>query len=133
MFPMTFLRPFCMIAEPARFPSLRSNFTKGVSMPRSACFDLLQTQALSRRELLCAGGLGVLGLSLPELLAADLAGQGRGGKAKACILMFMWGGPSQLDTWDPKPDAPLEVRGQFKPIATNVPGIRISEHFPLLA
>ena len=56
---------------------------------------------LSRRELLRAGGLGLLGMSLPELLAARA--QGGFGKAKACILLFMWGGPAQQDTWDMKP------------------------------
>ncbi len=96
--------------------------------------------ALSRRQLLCVGGLGVLGLGLGELLAAERlaspgppARQASHGKAKACILLFMWGGPSQLDTWDPKPEAPVEVRGEFRPIGTSVPGVRISEHFPQLA
>lgn len=55
------------------------------------------------------------------------------GKAKSVIVIFQWGGPSQLDTWDPKPDAPAEIRGEFASIDTNVPGIRISEHFPKLA
>ena len=55
------------------------------------------------------------------------------GRAKSCILIFMWGGPSQLDTWDLKPDAPDQIRGPFNPIATSVPGLSISEHFPMLA
>src|SRR5438552_17930774 len=55
------------------------------------------------------------------------------GRAKACILLFMWGGPAQQDTWDIKPAAPAEVRGPFNPIATRVPDVRICEHFPLLA
>src|SRR5262249_1873749 len=55
------------------------------------------------------------------------------GSAKSCILLFMNGGPSQLGTFDLKPDAPAEIRGDFKPIATNVPGIQICEHLPLLA
>jgi hypothetical protein len=55
------------------------------------------------------------------------------GRAKSCILIFLWGGPSQLDTWDPKPDAPEGIRGPFRAIPTSVPGISISEHFPLLA
>jgi Protein of unknown function (DUF1501) len=88
----------------------------------------------NRRELLRAGSLGVFGLGLPQMLAAHAgSGSSAAGKAKACIVLFMWGGPSQLDTWDPKPDAPDEIRGDFKTIATRVPGIRISEHFPLLA
>jgi hypothetical protein len=93
--------------------------------------------ALDRRHLLQAGALGAIGLSMPGLLAArEMATSPRSagfGQARRCILLFMWGGPSQLDTWDPKPEAPAEVRGEFKPIDTNVPGIQISEHFPLLA
>ncbi len=53
--------------------------------------------------------------------------------ARSCILIFQWGGPSQLDTWDPKPDAPADIRGEFGTIDTRTPGVRISEHFPLLA
>jgi hypothetical protein len=104
------------------------------------CADLGRINCLSRRELLRVGGLGVLGLGLGDLLAVRGALNERGetaggvpGKAKACILMFMWGGPSQLETWDLKPEAPAEVRGEFRPIATSVPGISISEHFPRLA
>ncbi len=90
----------------------------------------------SRREFLRAGGLGLLGFGLPGLLRAradSLAAGSTFGRAKACILLFMWGGPAQQETWDLKPDAPEQVRGEFRPIATNVPGIAISEHFPLLA
>lgn len=96
-------------------------------------------RAWSRRELLRAGGLGLLGVSLPQLLAgratatdASAVG-GSFGRAKRCILLFMWGGPAQQDTWDLKPDAPAEVRGEFQPIATKTPGIEICEHFPQLA
>jgi hypothetical protein len=91
---------------------------------------------LHRRDLL---RLGLLGLSLPEFFArharADTVTGARGnlGKAKACIVLYCWGGVSHLDTWDPKPDAPAEVRGEFRPIATSVPGIRVGEHMPLLA
>src|SRR5262245_16266803 len=83
---------------------------------------------LSRRELLRVGGLSALGLSLPQLLAAP-----RAGRAKSCIILFLMGGPPQHSTWDPKPDAPAEVRGEFGPIATNVPGIRIASLFPQLS
>ena len=55
------------------------------------------------------------------------------GRAKSCILLFMWGGPAHQDTWDLKPEAPAEIRGEFRPISTVVPGIEIGEHFPLLA
>ncbi len=81
--------------------------------------------------------LSLTGLGLPRLLQAQAGAQNSGptgfGRAKSCILIFMWGGPSQLDTWDPKPNAPDAIRGPFRPIATNVPGTFISEHFPLLA
>ena len=84
----------------------------------------------------------MFGLGLGDLLgarakaeetAAAAGGSGTFGRAKACILLFMWGGPAQQDTWDLKPQAPAEIRGEFKPIATNVPGIQICEHFPQLA
>jgi hypothetical protein len=78
-------------------------------------------------------------MTLPELLAGRAlaapshASSGSFGRAKSCILLFMWGGPAQQDTWDMKPDAPSDFRGEFQPIATNVPGIQICEHFPRLA
>ncbi len=86
----------------------------------------------SRREWLRVGGLAALGLSLPQLW------QGRASskltvRAKNCIILFLTGGPPQHSTWDPKPEAPAEVRGEFGPIATNVTGIRISCLFPRLA
>lgn len=102
----------------------------------SGCSGLPHSGALGRREFLRAGSLGLLGLTLPELLArrASAAEGLRGfGRAKRCILLFMWGGPAQQDTWDMKPDAAEEYRGPFRPIATNVDGIRICEHFPQLA
>jgi hypothetical protein len=81
--------------------------------------------------LLQLGGLGAFGLSLPELLqAGDRAPRSR---VRSCILFLLHGGPSQLDVWDMKPDAPAEVRGEFKPIATSAPGIRITEHLPLVS
>lgn len=86
----------------------------------------------SRRDLVRAGSLGVFGLGLSSILGSS-ASTAQPRKAKACILLFMWGGPSQLDTWDPKPDAPDEVRGEFGTIATVTPGLRISEHFPKLS
>jgi hypothetical protein len=90
---------------------------------------------LTRREVLHAGSLGILGLSLPELLRARQAqaAGGTGGRAKACVILFLMGGPPQHSTWDPKPEAPAEVRGQFKPIATRVPGLSVSELMPRTA
>ncbi len=87
---------------------------------------------LTRRELLRAGSLAPFGLGLYDILAPR-ASAARKGSAKSVILLFMWGGPSHLDTWDPKPNAPPEIRGQFQSIPTTVPGLRIGEHFPRLA
>ena len=88
---------------------------------------------LSRRDLVRAGTLGPLGLGLTNLMGGTPAAANSKPTAKSVILLFMWGGPSHLDTWDMKPGAPAEVRGPFKPIPTTVPGIQISEHFPRLA
>jgi hypothetical protein len=78
-----------------------------------------------------AGAINYLGLSLPRLLRAEAARHAA--SADSCILVFLNGGPSHLDMWDMKPEAPAEVRGEFKPIATSVPGIQLSEHLPRLA
>jgi hypothetical protein len=88
-----------------------------------------------RRAFLGAGMVSALGLGLPDLLLARSAAQGKklNGKAKACILLFMTGGPAQQETFDPKPDAPDGMRGEFKPTATSVNGIQICEHLPKLA
>ncbi len=105
---------------------------------------------IRRREMLHVGGLGLLGLGLPALLgdpaapAARAAGGARassagahvvssGGRAKSCILLFLMGGAPQHSTWDPKPDAPAEVRGDFGPIDTRVPGMQIGALLPNVA
>jgi len=85
----------------------------------------------TRREWLRLGGLSAFGLSLPQLLGSPTAPAF--GKARSCIVLFLMGGPPQHSTWDPKPDAPAEIRGEFPPIATNVPGIRVSSLLPRLA
>lgn len=86
--------------------------------------------AFTRRQAIVAGGLGTFGLSLPRLLAAEKHAPT---KQKSVIFIVPWGGPAQMDTLDPKPDAPEEVRGEFRPIATKVTGLRICEHLPKLA
>src|SRR6516162_3610705 len=88
---------------------------------------------LTRRDFLRAGALsaGAVGLSLADLGQLQAAPDQR--RDINCILLLLVGGPSQLDTWDLKSDAPSEVRGPFSPIRTNVPGIEICEHFPLMA
>lgn len=83
----------------------------------------------SRREALRVGGLSALGLTLPGLLRAR-AGESR---AKSAIVLFLMGGPPQHSTWDPKPDAPADVRGEFPPIDTCVPGLRVASLFPHVA
>jgi hypothetical protein len=89
---------------------------------------------LSRRRLLQVGGIGMLGLGLPDLLRASAPGAGReSGSAKSCIFIMQYGGASQIDSWDLKPDAPAEIRGPYRPIATRVPGIQICELMPRLA
>jgi hypothetical protein len=87
---------------------------------------------LSRRAWLQVGGLGLLGLSLPSLLKGESSAKVTP-VAKSCVLFLLHGGPSQLDIWDMKPAAPVEVRGEFTSIATSVSGIRITEHLPRLA
>lgn len=90
---------------------------------------------ISRRRFLQAGVLGLTGLTLGDMLRlrADQAGGGKPTKETSVILIWKGGGPSHIDLWDLKPEAPAEYRGDFKPIATNVPGIQISEHLPLSA
>jgi hypothetical protein len=85
----------------------------------------------TRRRLLQVGTLGLAGLSLPQLLAANDAAPE--GKRKSCIFVILSGGPSHIDTFDPKPQAPAEIRGPYKPIATRTPGVQITEPFPKLA
>lgn len=94
---------------------------------------------LTRRSVLHAGSLGFLGLTLPELLrsrataapAPTLPTSGK--RARSCILLFLMGGPPQHSTWDPKPDAPEQIRGPIAPIPTTVPGMQIGELMPRLA
>ena len=101
---------------------------------KTACANFTFDPAVSRREFLRAGALSLFGLGLPQLLHARTHAAGATpGRVKACILLFMWGGPAQQDTWDMKPDAPAVYRGEFRPISTSVPGLRICEHLPRLA
>jgi hypothetical protein len=87
----------------------------------------------TRRQALCAGGLGLVGLALPQLLRRQAHARDKRASARSCILLWLMGGPPQHSTWDPKPNSPAEVRGEFKPIATTVPGLQISELLPGLA
>jgi uncharacterized protein (DUF1501 family) len=97
----------------------------GLSPLQPAASDLIRVG--SRRWFLQTGLAGLGGLTLPDLLRCRAAGAAN---RKAVILLWLSGGPSHLDTWDPKPDAPAEVRGPFGSIATKVPGVRTCEHLP---
>jgi len=88
---------------------------------------------VTRRDFLHAGSLAFLGLSTPQFLRLKAMGAVNPAKDVSCIQLMLVGGPSQLDTWDMKPDAPDSIRGPFKPIKTNVSGVEISEIFPRMA
>ena len=89
---------------------------------------------LRRRDFLHAGCLSFLGLGLPQAFGLRAQGAVDDNKKDVnCIHLMLVGGPSQLDTWDPKPNAPVEIRGPYKAISTNVPGIQVSENFPRMA
>ena len=91
-------------------------------------------QGLTRRAVLQIGASTVFGLSLADLLRCRAeAGGLNGGTAKSVLLFWLWGGPSHLDTWDPKPDAPLDYRGPFCAINAKTPGLRVCELFPKIA
>ena len=95
---------------------------------------------LTRRDLLHIGGLGAFGFMLSDFLSSRrLAGaepsdrRNKFGRAKSCILIYKYGSPPQHETFDPKPDAPVEIQGEFKAIPTNVPGIHIGDRLPKIA
>src|SRR6185295_15197622 len=98
-------------------------------------------EGFSRRELMRIGGAALLGLNLPEFFswkasaaASKIDNPSKAfGAAKSVIMLFLQGGPSHIDIWDPKPDAPSNIRGEFKTIKTKVPGIQVSEVIPKLA
>jgi hypothetical protein len=102
-----------------------------------ACSDFRTTYRLSRRSLIRAGTAGVVGLNLPNLLRADAAATGSSpglrARAKHVIFLHQFGGPSHLDTFDMKPDAPDGIRGAFKPVASSQPGLNLTEHLPRFA
>ncbi len=88
---------------------------------------------VTRRDFVHAGSLAFLGLSMPRFMQMKAMGAVKPDKDVSCIQLMLVGGPSQLDTWDMKPEAPASIRGPFKPIKTNVSGIEISEIFPRMA
>src|SRR4051794_5593638 len=105
-----------------------------------ACPGFRAMCRLSRRSLLKAGSAGLMGLNLPALLrAAETSTSAAGprrqalGRAKHVTFLHQYGGPSHIDTFDMKPDAPDGIRGEFSPIATTRPGLVVSEHLPRFA
>lgn len=94
----------------------------------------MPSRSLSRRQFLQAGSVGMLGLDLPTLLQAGAPVSGQASESeKSCIFICLYGGPSQIDMWDMKPDAPAEIRGPYRSIATATPGLRVTELMPRLA
>lgn len=91
------------------------------------------SNTIPRRTVLQAGATGMLGISLPQVLAARNVSAATPGTPKSVLIVFLTGACSHHDTFDMKPEAPAEIRGEFRPIATSVPGIQICEHLPLLA
>lgn len=97
------------------------------SQPTSLC------DGTTRRDILRAGGAGLLGLNLPQILQAEASGISPHRRAESVIFLFLFGGPSQLETFDMKPEASAEIRGPFQSIAARTPGLKISEHLPRTA
>src|SRR5438874_45689 len=97
--------------------------------PRRSC------DGVTRRDLLIAGGISLLGgfFNRPSLTAAHEERTLRPGKAKSVIMFFLFGGAATQDMWDLKPDAPVGIRGEFKPIATSAPGVHICDQLPQMA
>ncbi len=99
--------------------------------------DVKLNTGLDRRGWMQSIGLGALGIGFPPVLQAAGASDQRRpplfGNARSCIVVFLFGGPGQQDLWDLKPDAPVELRGEYLPISTSVPGIQISDHLPQLS
>src|SRR5262249_47138233 len=122
-------------APRAAWRSLFRNLSGGIVRTNPACRGVLMLSLhdpLSRRDLLVRAGVLGASLTLPRLLAARSRDPG-GPAADACILVFLWGAPSQFETFDPKPDAPDGIRGEFGTVRTRLPGILLGEHIPLLA
>jgi hypothetical protein len=103
----------------------------------NGCPDFWRTQQMSRRDMLRVGGVSMLGLTLPSLLRAEAAAAAtkpaRRATAKSVIILFNFGGVAQMDTFDMKPNGSADVKGEFKPIASNVPGLQVCELLPRMA
>ena len=113
------------LARIGRFRAIKATIREHPDMTESDGFP-----RFSRRQLIQVGGAGMFGLTLPRLLQASSTSAGT---ARSCIFIVLSGGPSHIDTWDPKPDAAEEIRGPYKPIATATPGVFLTDMFPELA
>ncbi|HMC27541.1 MAG TPA: DUF1501 domain-containing protein, partial [Verrucomicrobiae bacterium] len=101
---------------------------------RYGCAEFRRLLAMERRSFLKMGLLGLAGLSLTDLLKAEAAAIAKGkplSRERSVIILWMRGGPSQHETWDPKPEAPIEYRGEFGATPTKVPGIQICDLLPM--
>ena len=114
-------------------PTLSSHPPAARSAVFQACDEFQRSHRLSRRALLRIGAVGLTGLSLPNILRAEKAARPRKATAKSVIMLFQFGGPSHLDTFDPKPAAPSGIRGEFKTMQSRTPGLLVTEHLPKLA
>src|SRR5262245_32397086 len=113
-----------------RHSSLIANGRTAVA--RRSCY----CDGITRRDLLQVGAMGVLGWTLGDFLRLEKAWADTGAPHpgdRSAIFLWLSGGPSHIDTWDPKPTAPAEIRGTFQPIATNVAGVQIADQLPLMA
>src|ERR1700682_2119296 len=103
----------------------------GILDPQRTCPEFRRQLRVSRRSFLAAGVLGTSGLSLGGLLRSEAATVGPGRRQASVIILWMRGGPSHIDMWDPKPDAPVEYRGEFGVRSSRVPGILLSDMLPM--
>jgi Protein of unknown function (DUF1501) len=103
-----------------------------MALDRTSCCEDFFRSRMSRRTALTIGGIGLAGRSLPSLLRAESTSK-RKATARSVIMLFQFGGPSQFESFDPKPNAPAGIRGEFKPIPSSVPGTLVTEHLPRLA
>src|SRR4051812_9671895 len=109
---------------------------RNMKASRVGCDEFRRLLAIDRRSFLRSGFLGFAGLALPELLRSEARANASGNavsRQKSVIILWMRGGPSQHETWDPKPEAPMEYRGEFGAMSTKVPGIQICDLLPLSA
>ena len=104
-----------------------------MSIKRTSEFQLKRDLLASRRQALKVGGAGMLGLNMPGILRASERPSVIKPRAKRVIFLFQWGGPSPIDMFDMKPDAPDDIRSPYKPIQSSVPGLQVCEHLPKMA